>query len=376
MPAITASARFPNGVITTIAGTGTKGFTGMAARTKAALNNPYGVSVDTAGNVFIADGNVRIRLLSSNGVINTLAGFAAGYGGDGGAAINATLSFPTGMVSDPSTGDVYIADSGNDVVRHWFPAGLRWAGRQALGSSVLSRRRRPDRGSKIYGANLATNVRSWTGNDFTNGGLTAPTALDGNAVTIGGQPAYLDYISGGQINAQVPSGVGTGQQPLVVTNADGGKATFTVTVNAVKPGLSGAFLPRNRRQTIRGRRGKRRRDLHRTSWRIIGNAFTTRQPGRPDHFLWSRIRTGYAGDFGGASGCVSKRAPHVSDADWRYARHRAVCRPRSRRDRALSNQCIRAYERNGQRPDAGHLHGEWHKRDTNAVHRCAVIAGH
>ena len=69
-----------------------------------------------------------MRLVSANGVINTLAGFAAGYGGDGGPAINATLAFPTRTVSDPSTGNVYIADSGNNVVRRWGRAGPRWAG--------------------------------------------------------------------------------------------------------------------------------------------------------------------------------------------------------------------------------------------------------
>jgi uncharacterized protein (TIGR03437 family) len=228
-----------NGIITTIAGTGTKGFTGDGGPgTKAALNNPYGVSVDSAGNVFIADyGNVRIRLLSANGAINTLAGFAAGYGGDGGPAINATLSFPTGTVSDPSTGNVYIADSGNNVIRLMTPNGPSVGGVASAGQFGALPAVAPGSWIEIYGGNLATNVRSWTGGDFTNGGLTAPTALDGNAVTIGGQPAYIDYISGGQINAQVPSSVGTGQQPLVVTNADGGKATFTVTVNAVEPGL-------------------------------------------------------------------------------------------------------------------------------------------
>jgi uncharacterized protein (TIGR03437 family) len=228
-----------NGIITTIAGTGTKGFTGDGGPgTKAALNNPYGVSVDTAGNVFIADyGNVRIRLLSANGVINTLAGFAAGYGGDGGPAINATLSFPTGTVSDPSTGNVFIVDSGNNVVRQMAPSGPSVGGVASAGQFGALAAAAPGSWIEIYGANLATNIRSWAGSDFTNGGLTAPTALDGNTVTIGGQPAYVDFISGGQINAQVPSNVGTGQQPLVVTNADGGKATFTVTVNAVEPGL-------------------------------------------------------------------------------------------------------------------------------------------
>jgi uncharacterized protein (TIGR03437 family) len=227
-----------NGIITTIAGNGTKGFTGDGGpAVNAEINNPYGVSVDSVGNVLVSDyGNVRIRLISANGVINTLAGFAAGYGGDGGPAINATLSFPTGTVSD-AAGNVYIADSGNNVIRQMTPSAPAVASGGVISASAFGAFPAIAPGSwiEIYGSNLATNVRSWAGGDFK--GLNAPTSLDGNTVTIGGQSAFIDYISGGQINAQVPSNVGTGQQPLVVTNSDGGKATYTVMVNATEPGL-------------------------------------------------------------------------------------------------------------------------------------------
>jgi uncharacterized protein (TIGR03437 family) len=56
-------------------------------------------------------------------------------------------------------------------------------------------------------------------------------------VTIGGQPAFIDYISGTQVNVQVPSNVSAGQQQLVVTNSNGGKAASTVTINATEPGV-------------------------------------------------------------------------------------------------------------------------------------------
>jgi uncharacterized protein (TIGR03437 family) len=89
---------------------------------------------------------------------------------------------------------------------------------------------------EIYGANLATNSRSWAGTDFV--GATAPTSLDGTTVTIGGQKAFIDYISPGQVNVQVPSNAGTGSQPLIVTTtAAGASAPYTVTVNAEEPGL-------------------------------------------------------------------------------------------------------------------------------------------
>jgi uncharacterized protein (TIGR03437 family) len=68
--------------------------------------------------------------------------------------------------------------------------------------------------------------------------LIAPTSLDGVSVTIGGQAAYIDYISGGQINAQVPYNVAPGQQQLTVKNISGStlQAT-TVTVSAIQPGM-------------------------------------------------------------------------------------------------------------------------------------------
>jgi len=88
---------------------------------------------------------------------------------------------------------------------------------------------------EVYGANLATDARSWAGSDFT--GVNAPKSLDGTGVTIGGQDAFLDYISPGQVNVQVPSNVGTGTQPIVVTTANGSSPALDVTVNLEAPGL-------------------------------------------------------------------------------------------------------------------------------------------
>jgi uncharacterized protein (TIGR03437 family) len=88
---------------------------------------------------------------------------------------------------------------------------------------------------EIYGSNLATNNRNWSGADFS--GDNAPTSLDGTSVTIGGQKAYVSYISPNQVNALVPSNIPTGQQGVSVTNALGVTSSFTITVNPVEPGL-------------------------------------------------------------------------------------------------------------------------------------------
>lgn len=228
-----------NGIINTIAGTGTQGFSGDGGpATEAELNRPWGLNVDSAGNLYVADyGNVRIRLISKNGIITTLAGFAANYGGDGGPAVNATLNYPTATVFDRSTGNVYIADTGNNVIRLMTPSSVAVGAVQSAGQFGALPAVAPGSWIEIYGGNLATNARSWTLADFTNNGANAPTSLDGNSVTIGGQAAFIDYISGGQVNVQVPSNVSTGQQQLVVTNSDGGKANYTVTVNATEPGV-------------------------------------------------------------------------------------------------------------------------------------------
>jgi uncharacterized protein (TIGR03437 family) len=88
---------------------------------------------------------------------------------------------------------------------------------------------------EIYGSNLASKTRPWAWADFT--GMTAPMSLEGTSVMIGGQAAFIGYVSPGQVNAQVPSNIAPGSQNLVLTTAAGGSSPYTVTVNSVQPGL-------------------------------------------------------------------------------------------------------------------------------------------
>ena len=109
-----------SGVLTRVAGKSTlPGYSGDGTwATSAQLNNPKGLALDTAGNLYIADsGNNVVRKVTADGIITTVAGIGTpGYSGDGGPAVAAQLNSPGGVALDPS-GNLYVADTGNHVIR-------------------------------------------------------------------------------------------------------------------------------------------------------------------------------------------------------------------------------------------------------------------
>jgi sugar lactone lactonase YvrE len=109
----------PGGTITTCAGNGTAGFSGdNGPAFQAEMNNPFGVGLDPAGNLYIADvNNQRVRKVTPSGTITTIAGNGTiGYSGDGGPATSASLAHP-GTVASDASGILYIVDSGNHAIR-------------------------------------------------------------------------------------------------------------------------------------------------------------------------------------------------------------------------------------------------------------------
>ena len=115
-----------NGVISTVAGSGTRGFSGDGGpATRARLNRPNRVAVDRSGTLYFADvGNHRIRKVDTRGTITTVAGNGrAGFTGDGGPATRASLDEPWDVaVSDQGT--LYIADTNNSRIRAVAPNGV------------------------------------------------------------------------------------------------------------------------------------------------------------------------------------------------------------------------------------------------------------
>lgn len=114
------------GIITTIAGAGSIGYSGDGGpATDASLYNPADVGVDTSGNVyFVEQDNHVIRRVSTSGIITTYAGNGTlGYSGDGGPATAAQLNYPQGLAVD-TEGNVYIADFYNKRIRKVNTAGI------------------------------------------------------------------------------------------------------------------------------------------------------------------------------------------------------------------------------------------------------------
>lgn len=107
------------GIISTIGGTGVAGFSGDGgSATSANFNFPTGMAVSTTGEVYVADYlNNRIRKISSTGIVTTVAGNGtAAFAGDGGQATIASINLPTGVSVDPA-GNIFIADRNNYRIR-------------------------------------------------------------------------------------------------------------------------------------------------------------------------------------------------------------------------------------------------------------------
>jgi len=166
-----------NGVITTVAGNGTAGFSGDGGPASASqLNSPYGVVVDSAGDLFIADtGNHRVRKVSAaSGVISTVAGTGvADFSGDGSLATLAALNFPTSMTID-SSGTLYVMDSHNNRIR-------RIRGANDTTPPVVTAALAPAANSN--GWNNANVAVSWLASD-TQSGIQSSSGCASSTVTV------------------------------------------------------------------------------------------------------------------------------------------------------------------------------------------------
>jgi uncharacterized protein (TIGR03437 family) len=211
--------------------TAAHGFFGTCVQTPTPVANAdvaaNGFAVDSAGNLYIADYSAFcVQELETNGMLSTVAGGGTNLKGDGGPATAAGFGFTYSVAVD-SGGNLYIGEGG--VVRKVTASTTQPSAKPIIsttngvvngGSFTLGIA--PNLWVTIQGANFTNTADSWT---VKNGVL--PTSVDGVSVSIGGLPAYVDYISPTQINVLTPADL-TDQFPtVVVTNAAGSSAPAT-----------------------------------------------------------------------------------------------------------------------------------------------------
>jgi uncharacterized protein (TIGR03437 family) len=228
------------GTISTVAGNGTKGFSGDGgSATSASLNLSsahIGLAVDGAGNLYVTDsGNNRVRKVTASGTISTIAGNGvAGFSGDGGPATSAGLSSPTDVTLD-SSGNLFIADSKNNRVRKVSGAASAGAPTVSSNGIVNGASFQPGLAANswgtILGLNLSPVTDTWA-NAIVNGKL--PTSLDGVSVTVGGKPAYIYFVSSGQINFITPD-LPPGPTQVTVTTPSATSSSYAANVGTVAP---------------------------------------------------------------------------------------------------------------------------------------------
>ena len=280
----------PSGTITTIAGTGTQGFSGDGGpAANAELFLPHAVAADNAGNIFFADVNQRIRRISPGGTISTVAGNGTSvYDGDGSVAVNTGIGSPSGVAVDLS-GNVFIStafgkilkvrgdgttmtvagNGANSVSADGVPAltaalggpqGLRvdssgkiyvvtssvrvltpvsesvLIGAVVDGASQGGTSVSPGKILTIYGVGMGPAQLSVNEPAFG----TYSTEIAGTTVSINGVAAPLLYVSAAQIGAVVPYATAGTNAQLIVTSNNQSSSPFTVSVAATEPSLFSA----------------------------------------------------------------------------------------------------------------------------------------
>jgi uncharacterized protein (TIGR03437 family) len=216
---------------------------GLFIADSSGFSDPMGMAFDGAGNLYVADsGNNQVIKVTPAGTMATVAGSGShGYSGDGGPAVDAQLSAPTGVAFD-SIGNLYISDSGNQRIRKvssdsGIITTIAGTSGLAISAVVNGASFQPGIASNswitIEGTSLSPVTDTWA-NAIVDGVL--PTSLDGVSVSVNGLPAYIDYVSPNQINAVAPN-AGAGTVSVTVTSPGGTSSAVTAVAQAAQPAL-------------------------------------------------------------------------------------------------------------------------------------------
>ena len=219
-------------IISTVAGNGTAGYSGdAAAATSAQLFLPWGVAVDSSGNIFIGDsGNNVIREVASGGNITTVAGnhaSGAGYAGDGGPATSALLNGASSLVVS-SSGNVYIADTNNNAIR------LLTAGGSHAVLSVSATHSGFFQPGQT-GAAYSVVVSNAPGAGATSGGVTV-TVTPSAGLTVGSMSGTGWSCSGGTCTRSDALAAGSSYSAITVAGSVAGGSGSSVTIQIAVSG--------------------------------------------------------------------------------------------------------------------------------------------
>ena len=230
----------PNGIITTVVGTGVAGGSGDGGlAVNAQIEAPTGVVMDSTGAMYVAEHN-RVRKIFANKTITTIAGNGTdGYTGDGGLATGAEFMTAYGLSLD-SSGNVYVADSGNNVIRLISPEP---SGTITNAASNLPTAVAPGEIMTIYGTGLGTDPISYQTVDVVSNpqGLI-DTTLNNLQVNFNGFSAPILYQEGKQIAVVVPyeiAGAGSSVGVQVINNGVT-TAALNATLQATAPEIFSA----------------------------------------------------------------------------------------------------------------------------------------
>jgi sugar lactone lactonase YvrE len=219
-----------SGVITTLAGSGPAGpnlggFSGDGGlATSAKLNFPEGVAVDSAGNLYIADNN-RIRKVS-NGVITTVAGDGTeGFSGDGGLATSAELNGPTGVAVD-SGGSVYFADFNNNRIRLLTPGESQTISFGPISNQILANS--PFSLSATASSGLAVMFASNSTAVCTVSGVIVKLVAVGTCSITANQPGNVSFSAATPVTQSFTVSSVIGATPQTITFGPLSNVTFGV----------------------------------------------------------------------------------------------------------------------------------------------------
>lgn len=226
------------GIVTTSAGNGQ--LTGQVDGGQATASSmaPWYIALDGAGNLFFSEpGDQVVRVVSASGIVTTAAGIndSFGFSGDGGPANKAQLNADICIAVDAS-GNLYISDQGNFRVRKVTassgPALPAISTNGVVNGASFQPGVTPNSWVTISGTNLASTTQTWA-KFIVNG--TLPTTLGGVTVSIGLAPAYVYFVSPTQINVLAPPTIPPGPVQVTVTSPGGTSTAATVTAAQYGP---------------------------------------------------------------------------------------------------------------------------------------------